>query len=44
MGAIVAGDKEGRTSPEQITIFDSTGLGAQDLGMVRYMMQRNSKN
>ena len=34
IGAIVAGDKPGRTDRENITVFDSTGLGAQDLAIV----------
>lgn len=31
LGDIVAGKKPGRTSADEITIFDSTGLGLQDL-------------
>jgi alanine dehydrogenase len=31
VGQVVAGLKPGRTSPRDITIFDSTGLGVQDL-------------
>ncbi len=31
LGEIVAGRKPGRTSREEITIFDSTGLAIQDL-------------
>lgn len=31
IGEIVTGKKKGRTSPDDITIFDSTGLGVQDL-------------
>jgi alanine dehydrogenase len=30
LGDIVAGKKKGRTSPEEITVFDSTGLAIQD--------------
>jgi ornithine cyclodeaminase/alanine dehydrogenase-like protein (mu-crystallin family) len=30
LGAVAAGRKPGRTSPEEITIFDSTGLALQD--------------
>jgi ornithine cyclodeaminase/alanine dehydrogenase-like protein (mu-crystallin family) len=30
LGEIVAGKKPGRTSPEEITIFDSTGMALQD--------------
>jgi len=32
LGAIVAGHKEGRTSPEEITLFKATGLAIQDVG------------
>lgn len=31
LGEIVAGNKPGRTSDEEITVFDSTGLGIQDV-------------
>ncbi|MEO0093100.1 MAG: alanine dehydrogenase [candidate division WOR-3 bacterium] len=31
IGEIVTGKKKGRTAPDEITIFDSTGLGVQDL-------------
>lgn len=31
IGKVVTGKKKGRTSPKDITIFDSTGLGVQDL-------------
>jgi alanine dehydrogenase len=31
LGDIVAGKKKGRTSADEITVFDSTGLGLQDL-------------
>jgi alanine dehydrogenase len=31
LGEIVTGGKPGRTSPEEITIFDSTGLAVQDI-------------
>jgi len=33
LGEIVAGKKPGRVSPEEITIFDSTGLIIQDLAL-----------
>jgi ornithine cyclodeaminase len=33
IGAIIAGDRPGRTEGTSITIFDSTGLGAQDLAI-----------
>jgi ornithine cyclodeaminase/alanine dehydrogenase len=31
LGAILLGDAPGRTSPDEITVFDSTGLAVQDL-------------
>lgn len=33
LGAILAGSAGGRTDPDQITLFDSTGLAIQDLGI-----------
>ena len=33
LGAVLAGDSAGRTSPDEITLFDSTGLAIQDLGI-----------
>ncbi len=33
LGEIVSGKKRGRTSPEEITVFDSTGLAVQDLAV-----------
>jgi alanine dehydrogenase len=33
LGAVLAGDAPGRTSDEQITVFDSTGLAIQDLAI-----------
>jgi alanine dehydrogenase len=32
LGKIVAGHKDGRTSPEEITLFKATGLAIQDVG------------
>ncbi|GAF90546.1 unnamed protein product, partial [marine sediment metagenome] len=32
LGEIVAGKKEGRTSPDEITLFKATGLAIQDVG------------
>ena len=31
IGDVILGNKPGRTSDEDITIFDSTGIGLQDL-------------
>lgn len=33
LGAVLAGDAPGRRSAEDITLFDSTGLAIQDLGI-----------
>jgi alanine dehydrogenase len=33
LGAVLAGEAEGRASQEEITMFDSTGLAIQDLGI-----------
>ncbi len=35
LGAVLAGDHPGRTSPEEMTLFDSTGLAIQDLAIAR---------
>jgi ornithine cyclodeaminase len=33
LGAVIAGLAPGRTSPEEITLFDGTGVGLQDLAV-----------
>ena len=33
LGTVLAGEAEGRRSPEEITVFDSTGLAIQDLAV-----------
>jgi alanine dehydrogenase len=35
LGDVLAGREDGRTSAEEITLFDSTGLAIQDLGIAR---------
>ncbi len=40
LGEIVAGKKPGRQSPEEITVFDSTGLIIQDLSLGLAVLQR----
>ena len=42
LGEIIIGKKTGRTSPEEITIMDSTGLGIQDLaaGFAAYQLAK----
>ncbi len=33
IGAVINGDHPGRTSPDEITVFDGTGVGLQDLAV-----------
>jgi ornithine cyclodeaminase/alanine dehydrogenase-like protein (mu-crystallin family) len=33
LGAVLVGDAPGRRSPEEMTLFDSTGLAIQDLAV-----------
>ncbi len=40
LGAIVAGDAPGRRSPEDITLCDLTGTGAQDTAIATYAFTR----
>lgn len=40
LGAVIAGDVPGRTSDEQITVFDSTGLSLQDLATIARIVVR----
>jgi len=35
LGAVLTGESAGRTSDEQVTLFDSTGLAIQDLAIAR---------
>ena len=35
LGKVLSGESPGRTSPEETTLFDSTGLAIQDLAIVR---------
>jgi alanine dehydrogenase len=39
LGAVLAGDAPGRQSPDDITIFDSTGLAIQDLAIALAAME-----
>jgi len=39
MGEVVAGKKEGRTSPDEITLFKATGLAIQDVGTAHKVYQ-----
>jgi len=42
LGEIVVGKKLGRTSPEEITLFDSTGLAIQDVA-VAWLVYRKAQ-
>jgi alanine dehydrogenase len=38
IGAVIAGSAEGRRDPDDITLFDSTGLAIQDLAIARAVL------
>jgi alanine dehydrogenase len=40
LGNVLTGDAEGRRSPDEITIFDSTGLAIQDLAIAIAALER----
>lgn len=40
LGELLAGDKAGRTSPDEVTIFDSTGTGLQDVAAAAIIYER----
>ncbi len=40
LGAVLAGEAEGRRSGEEITTFDSTGLAIQDLAIALAAIER----
>ncbi|SMC54438.1 ornithine cyclodeaminase family protein [Lentzea albidocapillata] len=42
LGAVLAGDATGRTSPEEITVFDSSGFALQDLTLAAALLRRLS--
>jgi ornithine cyclodeaminase/alanine dehydrogenase-like protein (mu-crystallin family) len=39
LGAVLAGDAPGRSDPEAVTLFDSTGLAIQDLAVAAAALQ-----
>jgi ornithine cyclodeaminase/alanine dehydrogenase-like protein (mu-crystallin family) len=39
IGAVLTGAAEGRSSPEAVTLFDSTGLAIQDLALCHALME-----
>ncbi len=40
LGQIASGDRPGRTSPEQITVFKSVGNAVQDIAVARFAVER----
>lgn len=44
LGQIIAGQRPGRTSPEQITICDLTGTGVQDTAIATHALAASSKD
>jgi ornithine cyclodeaminase/alanine dehydrogenase-like protein (mu-crystallin family) len=40
LGAVLTGDAPGRTSPDETTAFDSTGLAIQDLAIAIAALER----
>ncbi|MDB4988339.1 MAG: ornithine cyclodeaminase, partial [Myxococcaceae bacterium] len=40
LGQVIAGEKRGRTSPDEITVFDSTGLAIQDVALAAALYER----
>jgi ornithine cyclodeaminase/alanine dehydrogenase-like protein (mu-crystallin family) len=41
LGAVIAGDAEGRADDDDVTLFDSTGLAIQDLAIARAALLRS---
>jgi ornithine cyclodeaminase/alanine dehydrogenase-like protein (mu-crystallin family) len=44
LGAVLTGDAAGRTEPDEITVFDSTGLAIQDLAIGIEVVKRYEAN
>jgi ornithine cyclodeaminase len=40
LGQIVAGERPGRTGPDEITLFKSVGNAVQDIAVARYAVER----
>jgi alanine dehydrogenase len=43
LGAVLTGAAEGRTAPDDITLFDSTGLAIQDLALCHAVLEADPK-
>ena len=39
LGSVIAGDAAGRSAAEEVTLFDSTGLAIQDLGIALAILE-----
>jgi ornithine cyclodeaminase/alanine dehydrogenase-like protein (mu-crystallin family) len=44
LGRVLLGEEEGRTDPDDITVFDSTGLAVQDLAVALAVYERYGAN
>jgi ornithine cyclodeaminase len=40
IGELLIGTKEGRTSPDEITLFKSLGLAIEDLACAEYLFKK----
>lgn len=40
LGSVLAGKNKGRTSPTQVTVFESQGVGLEDVAVARYVYDR----
>ena len=43
LGEIITARKKGRTSPDEITVFDSTGLAILDIAIADYVYRKNRR-
>jgi len=44
LGRVLRGEEPGRTAPEEITVFDSTGLAVQDLAVALAVLERYERD
>jgi len=44
LGRVLLGEEEGRTEPDDVTVFDSTGLAVQDLAVALAVYERYRAN
>jgi ornithine cyclodeaminase/alanine dehydrogenase-like protein (mu-crystallin family) len=42
LGSVMTGEEAGRTSNEQTTLFDSTGLAIQDLAIIHAVLEAHA--